>query len=88
MLRKGNRGMAQNPGSGLAMPAHNPDFATLSEAAYDAADTTIAHMDGCPVCGDSNHFACPEGRRLGGDYRTKRDAALKAIRGPKTRGKK
>lgn len=58
---------------------HNPDFATLSEAAYEAADKLIDHIDGCGLCGQETHHTCPTGERLGDDYTTKKSAALKAL---------
>ena len=65
------------------MPSRNPDFAALAEEAYEAADDLIAHMDMCRECGDTNHRTCHDGSELGDDYRTKKDKALKAIRGRK-----
>jgi uncharacterized protein YihD (DUF1040 family) len=62
------------------MPSRNPDFATLSEAAYEAADILIEHLD-MRNCHNPDKCLIAEGRRK--DYRTKRDAALKALRGAK-----
>lgn len=54
---------------------HNPDFATLSEAAYEAADRLVDHLAFC-----SNPAGCVSQKDLAKDYRTKRDDALKALR--------
>lgn len=73
-------------GADLVREAPTPDFATLSEAAYEAADAMETHLRCCDRCCWDN--LCAKGTPIVQHYRTKRDAALKALRGPKTRGKK
>jgi hypothetical protein len=67
------------------MPAHVSDLATLSEAAYEAADETLSHTAGCAPC---TIETCRHGMKLWSEYEDAKNAALKAIRGPKTRGKR
>lgn len=65
------------------MPSRNPDFATLAEEAYEAADKLIAHIDHCQWCADESSENCNYAKPFVDDYRTKKDKALKAIRGRK-----
>jgi hypothetical protein len=62
------------------MPAKAPDFATLASEALEAADQLIAHIDGCQWCADESSETCHKAKLVVGDYRTKRDKALKAMR--------
>jgi len=63
------------------MPSRNPDFATLaSEEAYKAVDKLLEHLTTCGMC---MFTTCNKGKRLISSYRTKKDKALKAIRGKK-----
>jgi hypothetical protein len=57
------------------MGQRNPDLATLTSEALEAADEFITHMETC--------FAneCDTAKYLRKIYRTKKDKALKAIRG-------
>jgi hypothetical protein len=59
------------------MAAHGPDFAALAEEALVSADTLIEHLD--------NQISVDYGgdASLRRDYRTKKDKALKALRGRK-----
>jgi hypothetical protein len=67
------------------MASRNPDFATLSEAAYEAADRLIDHVNLCNDC--TPQLGCDAFDSMAGEYDTKKSAALKALRAPKTRGK-
>jgi hypothetical protein len=63
------------------MAAHGPDFAALAEEALVSADTLIEHLDWCNDCGIG--APCRSGGAFTKDYRTKKDKALKALRGRK-----
>lgn len=60
------------------MSARNPDFATLSEAAYEAADRALVHVRFCALCGDVS--LCSWGKSLMGNYKGLKNKALKALR--------
>jgi hypothetical protein len=64
------------------MPAKVPDFATLASEALEAADSLLVHLDTCNDCIIST-ASCKTGSKRKSAYHTKRDKALKAIRGKK-----
>jgi len=68
------------------MSARNPDVAALSEAAYEAADKALNHIETCGEC--SYMGSCDAGCAYISDYRSKKEKALKAIRGAGKKGKK
>ena len=63
------------------MPTHNPDFAREAEyAAFDAADKTFDHIEGCRNCGTNWDALCPVANKLLQEYRDSKGKALEAIR--------
>jgi hypothetical protein len=60
--------------------SRNPDFATQASEAYEAADKALEHANNCDACVIS-YEACKAGTRLHKDYRSKKERALKALRG-------
>jgi hypothetical protein len=60
-----------------------PDLATLASEALEAAEKLIGGMDQCQQCADDGVSRCGWHVDALLDYRTKKDKALKAMRGKK-----